>query len=98
MTKTELEKQILEILKSNLFTYQIVNDYDDIIISGIEKSASEIASLIKPIYVPTEKESDITKRVVIHGWKENDYFRFQYFEGWEDCFNWVISEILKRNK
>ena len=101
MTKAELEKQILEIVQTIKIDfkdgwaheeYHLIPYIKD---ESFIKATSEIASLIKPIDVPTEKESDITKRVVIHGWKENDYFR--YFEGWEDCFKWAISEILKRN-
>lgn len=47
-------KEILGILKKNIDTYQMVNDDDPIMITGTEKSASEIEALIKENYYPKE--------------------------------------------
>jgi hypothetical protein len=47
-------KEILEIINNSLFTYQLQNDSDPIIIGGQEQVASLIESFIKENYVKKE--------------------------------------------
>lgn len=49
-----MKDKILEILKKDIDTYQMVNDDDPIMITGTEKAASEIEALIKENYVKKE--------------------------------------------
>jgi hypothetical protein len=44
--RSEMKEKILEILKNRMFTYQLVEDSDPIILSGTEASAEEITAMV----------------------------------------------------